>query len=60
GCTIGEYLRRIKIEKALPMIRLKKLSLTEIAFNCGFADQAHFIKTYKRFMGITPSQYQRM
>lgn len=60
GCTIGDYLRRIKIEKALPMIRSKKQSLTEIAFNCGFADQAHFIKTYKRFMGITPSQYQRM
>ncbi|MDR0263704.1 MAG: AraC family transcriptional regulator [Sphingobacterium sp.] len=60
GCTIGDYLRRIKIEKALPMIRQKKHSLTEIAVDCGFADQAHFIKTYKRFMGITPKQYQKM
>ncbi|SHL79124.1 transcriptional regulator, AraC family [Chitinophaga jiangningensis] len=60
GCTLGEYLRKIKIEKALAMIRLKKQSLTEIAYDCGFADQAHFIKTCKRLTGITPKQYQKL
>ncbi|NIG54700.1 AraC family transcriptional regulator [Chitinophaga sp. Cy-1792] len=60
GCTMGEYLRKIKIEKALAMIRAKQQSLTEIAYDCGFADQAHFIKTCKRLTGITPKQYQKL
>ncbi|MBV7531698.1 helix-turn-helix domain-containing protein [Chitinophaga sp. sic0106] len=59
GCTLGEYLRKIKIEKSLSMIREGKQSLTEIAYDCGFADQAHFIKTCKRLTGITPKQYQK-
>ncbi|WP_126246231.1 helix-turn-helix domain-containing protein [Chitinophaga rhizosphaerae] len=60
GLTIGDYLRKIKIEKALSMIRSGKHSLTEIAHHCGFSDQAHFIKTYKRFLGITPNQYRKL
>lgn len=60
GCTLGDYLRWLKIEKAQLMIRLKKHSLTEIAYYCGFVDQAHFTKTYKRFFGITPKQYQKL
>ncbi|MFB6453832.1 helix-turn-helix domain-containing protein [Chitinophaga sp. Hz27] len=60
GCTLGEYLRKIKIEKALSMIRSQKQTLTEIAYDCGFADQAHFIKTCKRLTGITPKQYQKI
>lgn len=60
GCTLGDYLRWLKIEKAQLMIRLQKQSLTEIAYFCGFVDQAHFTKTYKRFFGITPKQYQKL
>jgi AraC-like DNA-binding protein len=31
----------------------------EIALAAGFADQSHFIKTFKRRMGMTPAEFQR-
>jgi AraC-like DNA-binding protein len=36
----------------------KNQSLSEIAFDLGFYDQAHFTRTFKRFAGMTPKEYQ--
>ncbi|PYS50989.1 MAG: hypothetical protein DMF68_05700 [Acidobacteria bacterium] len=33
-------------------------SLAEVALSCGFHDQSHFTKTFKRVMNITPAQYR--
>jgi AraC-like DNA-binding protein len=33
--------------------------LSEIAMNCGFADQAHFSRQFRRMMGSTPSNWRR-
>lgn len=59
-CTFGEYLRMIRVEKALPLLRNQKVSLTEIAAHCGFADQSHFIRCFKEFLGITPKAYRKI
>lgn len=37
-----------------------KLSLAEIAVACGFSDQAHFTKQFKKRLGITPARYRRV
>jgi AraC family transcriptional regulator len=58
GCSAGEYLRRIKIERALSLIKHHKYSLTEIAYECGFTDQAHFTKTFRHVTGLLPKQYR--
>jgi len=57
-CTLGEYRRRIKVEKALLLIRQAKHSLTDIAYLCEFSDQAHFTKTFQRITGFLPKQYK--
>jgi len=60
GCTFGEYQRKLRIQKALRMLRdLPDLSLTEIAFQCGFSDQSHFIRTFKLYMGELPSRFKQ-
>lgn len=59
-CNFSEYVRMIKVEKALSMLRNKKFSLTEVALNCGFADQSHFIRCFKEFIGITPKTYRKI
>jgi len=60
ACTLGEYRRRLKIEKSLLFIKTSKLSLTEIAYQCDFFDQSHFTRTFKELTGFSPKQFQKL
>lgn len=60
SCTLGEYRRRLKVEKSLGFIKNSNQSLTEIAHECGFADQSHFTRTFKHLTDFLPSQYQSL
>jgi AraC family transcriptional regulator len=60
SCTLNEYCRTLKINKAIPLIKSSRLSLTEIAYACGFADQSHFTRTFKERTGFLPSAYQKL
>ena len=59
-CSLGEYSRKIKIEKAISLMSHSNRTLTEIALECGFFDQSHFIRTFKDVTGFTPKAYQRL
>jgi AraC family transcriptional regulator len=54
----GEYIRTRKIEKAATLLTSNELSLSGIAYQCGFADQSHFTRCFKAVHGITPLQYR--
>lgn len=58
-CTLGEYLRKIRINKSIHFIKNTNLSLTEIAFYCGFADQSHFTRNFKKFTGFLPKEFRQ-
>lgn len=60
SCTLGEYRRRLKIEKSLGFIKTSNQSLTEIAYQCGFHDQSHFTRTFKHLTGFLPRQYETL
>jgi AraC family transcriptional regulator len=60
SCTFGEYMRRLKIEKSLQLIKTSPASLTEVAQECGFADQSHFTRTFKHLTGFLPNHYARL
>lgn len=57
-CTIGDYLRRLRVELASAAIRKGDVPLSQIALNSGFSDQAHFTRVFKRITGITPGEYR--
>lgn len=59
-CNFSEYVRKIKVEKSLALLRNTNLSIAEITFSCGFADQSHFNRCFKEFTGITPSAFRRV
>lgn len=59
-CGLGEYFRVVKMQKALSLLLVKRLSLTTIAFECGYADQSHFIRSFKAVFGITPLTYRKL
>lgn len=58
--TYGEYVRKLKTEKALTLIKNTQLPLTEIAHVCGFADQSHFIRSFKKYIGFLPGQFRKL
>lgn len=57
-CSIGDYIRCLRVEYALQHIPATKTPLLEIALAAGFSDQSHFSRIFKRQTGITPSQYR--
>jgi AraC family transcriptional regulator len=57
--TLGNYLWFLKIEKALSLIKGTDRSLTDIAYICGFADQAHFTRTFKKITGFSPKEFRK-
>ena len=59
-CHLGEYIRKVKVEKSLSLLPKLNYALTDIGFECGFTDQSHFIRCFKEAMGMTPLAYRRL
>ena len=60
GCTLSQYIRQLRVEKSLTLIKRSSLTLTEIAFACGFADQSHFSHTFKSITGYLPKEFRNL
>lgn len=60
GCTMGEYLRRLRVRKAAALIASRRMPLAQVAFSVGFADQSHLSRVFKNELGITPLRYQQL
>ena len=54
-----EYLNMQRIEQACYALTRTDEPVTVIAMNCGFNDLSYFIKTFKRYKGVTPGQYRK-
>ena len=59
GCTVGEYVRQLRIERAARQLADTDLSLAEIALAEGFSDQSHFSNLFRRHTGLSPLQFRR-
>jgi AraC family transcriptional regulator len=60
-CTVGEYVRKIRIERARQrIISPSAASLVEIALDLGFADQTHFNRAFKKQTGMSPGEFRRI
>lgn len=59
GINFTDYLAYLRIEQARLLLEDMTLSLGEIAFRTGFYDSAHFTRTFRRIIGMPPSQFRR-
>lgn len=57
--SFGEYIRKLRIEKAVQLLETTGMSLTEIAYLTGFSDQSHFNRIFKKHLGVQPSVYRK-
>ena len=59
GTTPNNYLLNMRIEKAKKLLKHPNAYITEIAYGCGFSDPKYFSRCFKKFVGVTPSDYQQ-
>ncbi|EKQ68003.1 DNA-binding domain-containing protein, AraC-type [Leptolyngbyaceae cyanobacterium JSC-12] len=59
GMTPHKYLIQQRVERAKELLKQPKITITEIALECGFTHQSHFAKQFKRLTGITPGQFRK-
>jgi len=59
NCSLGDYVRRLKVEKALELLKGSHSSLIEISMLCGFSDLSHFNRVFKSYIGYLPSEFRR-
>lgn len=59
-CNLSEYIRKLRVEKALSLIAKQNYSLTEIAYQCGFYDQSHFNRCFKEINNINATQHAKI
>jgi AraC-like DNA-binding protein len=50
----------VRVDEASRLLSGGDLSLADIGYWCGFSDQAHFQRTFKRATGLTPAQYRKV
>ncbi len=55
-CTIGDFIRRRRVEMAWERLTSTNSRVVDIALECGFSNQAHFATVFKRLTGLTPVQ----
>ena len=59
GMNTEQTLLYKKYLQSIHLMHTSELSLTEIAYNCQFSDQSHFIKTFKSLTWLTPKEYRQ-
>lgn len=60
GCTIGEYVRTLRVERARSQLVETDRTLSSIAIGTGFSDQAHFTRRFKEVVGVPPGAYRKL
>ncbi len=57
--SFGDYIRKLRIEKSLELLKDQRYSLAEISYLTGFSDQSHFNRIFKMHTGKSPSVYRK-
>ena len=52
------YLSRYRLEKAVSLLRSTSLSVTEVAYACGFSGTSYFCELFRRYYHISPGKFR--
>lgn len=59
GQSIGDFVRTIRLKKAVQIMTHEDVSLTEVMYRIGIQTQSYFTKAFKKEFGKTPSQFMQ-
>jgi AraC-like DNA-binding protein len=60
GITLGDYISKVRIEKAEALLKDRELSISQIALEVGFPDQSYFTKVFKKVEKCTPKAFSKI
>jgi len=60
GKTFAELRREIRIAKAKRLLATSTMNISSIADACGFVDQSHFTRVFRREISLTPGMFRKM
>lgn len=59
GLSAGQYLTRLRIEQASEKLRHGNDPISQIALDCGYADQTAFTRQFRKTVGVSPGVYRK-
>jgi len=57
--SYGDYIRKLRIDKAIGLMANPAYSLAQVAYLTGFSDQSHFTRIFKKYKGMSPSIFRK-
>ena len=57
GVPPHQFVLQLRLQRSLSLMKMRTLSLAQIAVECGFHDQPHFTRTFRRVLGTTPAAH---
>ena len=57
GVPTSEFLRNIRLNEAARLIKEGKINITQVSYMVGFANNSHFSTAFKKYFGMSPSEY---
>ena len=58
GQTPVDFIREIRIKRAMQLLSIGQMNVTEVAYASGFSDPKFFSKTFKKMLGVSPKDYK--
>lgn len=57
--SAGAFIRSVRMERAMELLKLDKASIAEVAFETGFTEAAYFSRVFKSYFGYPPSEVKK-
>ncbi len=57
GISTGDFIRNIRLNQAASLLREKRMDISQVAYAVGFVNQAHFSSAFKKYFGVSPTDY---
>ena len=57
GLPVSEFIRNIRLEQAVRLLKEQKVNVTQVAYAVGFSNLAHFSTVFRKQFGVSPTEY---
>lgn len=58
GITVRSYIIELRMKRAKELLQSKSISVSEVAYKCGYKDVSHFSAAFKNFYGYSPQKFK--